>query len=219
MKLSKLIASVLGISRRRACQLIDQGLITVNGDLVESFTYEVDTKKDKIKYKDKPLSLNLSRKAFGYFAYYKPRGLSVNRDSLKSVIHKIAAGDLKAAGRLDRESEGLLLLSDDGEFIQRIIHPSYKLIKKYLVQVSGFRHHKQIDILRDLLKVKGFDQSNNTLNVELSEGQNRQIRRACAQAGLHVERLLRTAIGNISLDNLKSGQWRPLKEQHLRSIM
>jgi 23S rRNA pseudouridine2605 synthase len=133
-------------------------------------------------------------------------------------------------GRLDLISEGLLLLTDDGELKNRLTHPSYSLPKIYRVKVAGEVSESQLVTLGSPLVIDGYkirpvevsmgesDESGTVLKMTLKEGRNRQIRKMCEQAGLTVKRLSRVSIGNLKLDGLPVGKWRYLDEHEVEYL-
>jgi 23S rRNA pseudouridine2605 synthase len=139
-------------------------------------------------------------------------------------------GRVYPVGRLDLISEGMLLLTDDGELKNRLTHPSYSLPKVYRVKVGGSVSESQLDILTSALiideyqikpvevKITGEDESGTVLKMTLLEGRNRQIRKMCEQAGLTVRRLSRISIGNLKLDGLPVGKWRHLTESEVEYL-
>ena len=159
----------------------------------------------------------------------KPRGyLSSTTDDRgrKCVTDLLTDVDARVypVGRLDLISEGMLLLTDDGELKNRLTHPSHSLAKVYRVKVGGKVSDEQYEILTSELVIDGYkikpvdvviaesDESGTVLKMTLTEGRNRQIRKMCAEAGLTVKRLSRVSIGNLKLNNLPVGKWRMLED-------
>ena len=130
--------------------------------------------------------------------------------SLDRYIQEIGIPNLKYAGRLDKDSEGLLILSNDGNFINEITHPRFSVQKTYQVTLEGLRSREQEARLREIFKVISLRKLANEFlaEIELKEGKNRQIRRGCASIGLTVVRLKRIRIGNLFLEGLKSGEFK-----------
>ncbi len=221
MKLVQAVASITGLSRRRATVLIDEGKVFVNGKPCSQYSLEVDEKKDKIEIKNLESEILKSKRTIlstrkHYFAFHKPKGIETTlngkRNSISPFILKIGIPSLKPVGRLDLDSEGLLLLSDDGDFIYKMTHPSHEISKIYEVWIKGLQSEEQLNYLKEefILKEKHKHPhipGCNILILELKEGKNRQIRRTCAKCGLFVERILRIAIGNVQLNKLKPGEW------------
>ena len=169
-------------------------------------------------------------------ALHKPEGYLCTRNDpeqrrLVSELLPKEWGHLHTVGRLDRASEGLLLLTNDGEFTLKISHPRYGIRKVYYVVVTGFAEPEVITRLtrgirdgRELLKARRarIDSANNTrsvLEIELTEGKNREVRRLLAGCGFTVERLVRTAIGPLKLGDLPAGKWRTLTDVEIKSLL
>lgn len=217
MKLVQILALALQIPRRKTIDLLTQQKVKVNNIITEQFSFivshtdliEVEQDHKKLQFKAADF-LNLQK---NYFAFYKPKGIITSIKGLNYYLNKINIPNLKPVGRLDQESEGLLLLSDDGDFILKFTHPQFHVSKKYLVVLEGLKDEKQLDFLNSFfdLQVK----SANTVEIELKEGKNRHIRRACSQAGLFVKRILRISIGEVQLNNLKVGEWTKINPRGL----
>ncbi len=217
MKLVQILALALQIPRRKTIDLLTQQKVKVNNIITEQFSFivshtdliEVEQDHKKLQFKAADF-LNLPK---NYFAFYKPKGIITSIKGLNYYLNKINIPNLKPVGRLDQESEGLLLLSDDGDFILKFTHPQFHVSKKYLVVLEGLKEEKQLDFLNSFfdLQVK----SANTVEIELKEGKNRHIRRACSQAGLFVKRILRISIGGVQLNNLKVGEWTKINPRGL----
>ena len=165
----------------------------------------------------------------------KPRGYlsSTSDDRGRKCVTDLLDGidgRVYPVGRLDLISEGMLLLTDDGELKNRLTHPSYSLPKVYRVKVGGSVSESQLDILTSALiideyqikpvevKITAADESGTVLKMTLLEGRNRQIRKMCEQAGLTVRRLSRISIGNLKLDGLPVGKWRHLTEAEVEYL-
>ncbi len=209
MKLVQILALALQIPRRKTIDLIIDKKVKVNNIITEQFSLsidakdliEVETEHEKLQFKAADF-LNLEK---NYLAFYKPKGIITSIQGLKYYLAKINIPNLKPVGRLDQESEGLLLLTDDGDFILKLTHPQFHVPKKYLIWIEGLKDEKQLDFLHNSLDFQV--KSENMLEIELKEGKNRQIRRACSQAGLFVKRILRISVGKVQLNNLKVGEW------------
>jgi 23S rRNA pseudouridine2605 synthase len=162
----------------------------------------------------------------------KPRGYlsSTTDDRGRKCVTDLLDGvsaRVYPVGRLDLISEGMLLLTDDGELKNRLTHPSHSLPKIYRVKVGGEVSSKQYEILTSELEIDGYkikpvdvavgesDESGTVLKMTLVEGRNRQIRKMCEQAGLTVKRLSRVSIGNLKLNNLPVGKWRYLEDDEV----
>lgn len=223
-----------GYGSRRACeQLIQQGRVAVNG-MPAVLGAKVNPTRDTITIDDIPVRPPQSAPV--YLMLHKPRGYITTRKdphAPRTVMEllKDAPASVFPVGRLDADSEGLLLLTNDGAFANRMMHPRYKLPKTYLVWVRGAPSSSVLTQLREGVpledgitapaQVKRLRSANGQtlLEIVLYEGRKRQIRRMCQAVGHPVCRLKRVAIGNLRLPrDLKPGQWRPLTDTELRLL-
>ena len=232
IRLQKFIADSGLMSRRAAEEEIKQGNIAVNGHLAE-LGAKIDPLKDTVTFRGKKIQNR--RREYTYILMNKPRGYlcSTSDDRGRKCVTDLL-GELNArvypVGRLDLISEGMLLLTDDGELKNRLTHPAYSLPKVYRVKVSEAVTENQLAILTSPLmiddyeikpvdvKIAGADESGTVLKMTLLEGRNRQIRKMCEQAGLTVRRLSRISIGNMKLDGLQVGKWRYLTEEEVEYL-
>ena len=213
------ILSAHGICSRRAAETwLAAGRVTVNGRPAVVGD-KADPDKDDIRVDGKPLK-GPDRRT--YLLLNKPRGdvptLSdeKGRRTVADLV-KDCGARVWPVGRLDLDSEGLLILTDDGELTQRLLHPSHEVEKEYLVWVKG-DIHAALPVLRGPMELDGVPLSpawvepagEGILSVTIHEGRNRQVRRMCAQAGLQVTRLRRVREGALTLGELKPGRWRRL---------
>lgn len=215
------------MSRRAAEGEIERGNISVNGHVAAIGT-KIDPSSDVVTYKGK--RIRFERKKYTYIMLNKPRGYlsSTTDDRGRKCVTDLLDGvetRVYPVGRLDLISEGMILLTDDGELKNRLTHPSHTIPKVYRVKVGGSVSQTQYDILTSPLEIDGYkikpvdvlitgeDESGTVLKFTLFEGRNRQIRKMCEAADLTVKRLSRVSIGNLKLDGLPVGKWRYL-EQH-----
>jgi len=225
VRLQKYLSQRGVASRRKAADIIDIGRVKVNDEIIIEPGYRVNPEKDTVSVNGKPLGVKEERKRT--IAIYKPEGYlcSVSNAQGKSVLNLLKGVKERVvpAGRLDKDSEGLLILSNDGDLINRLIHPSFGHKKVYEVSVEG-RVNKQViaelkqPIVIDAKKTRRCvverleDEPENirVLRFVLEEGRNRQIRALCARSGLEVLRLKRVQINDIKLADLKlqPGQWK-----------
>lgn len=231
-RLQKLLSSCGVASRRTVEEWIIAGRITVNGQTAQ-LGDKADLDRDKIEVDGVALQPGGART---YLMLNKPRGYvtTLSDEKGRKTVAQLVSGCGKRVwpvGRLDLDSEGLLLMTDDGELTQRLIHPSHQVEKEYLVWVTG-DVAKGLPILSapmeldgDRLapaKVRRGKVSGNVtqLSVTIHQGKNRQVRRMCAQAGLQVLRLKRIREGEVHLDrNLAVGAWRPLTQEEISLLM
>lgn len=230
-RIQKIIAARGGVSRRAAEELITQGKVTVNGVLAK-IGEKADVNSDKICVNGSPLS-NVSNKKL-YIMLNKPRGYvtTMHDEKGRKTITELMP-DLGARvypiGRLDINSEGLLLITNDGEFANIVAHPSFEKEKIYRVRVAGpiecgvKRLGEPMELDGDKISVPRvriikMTMEGGTIDITIHEGKNRQIRRMCEIAGLKVLRLIRIAIGTVRLGDLKSGEWRKLTVAEIRAL-
>lgn len=231
-RLQKLISSCGLASRRTAEEWITAGRVTVNGEKAH-LGDRADLDRDQVLVDGKPMRPGGART---YLMLNKPKGYvtTLSDEKGRKTVADLVSGcavRVWPVGRLDIDSEGLLLLTDDGELTHRLLHPSYQVEKEYLVWVTG-DIKKAIPLLSapmeldgELLapaKVRGGKVSGGVsqLSVVICQGKNRQVRRMCAQAGLTVLRLKRVREGQLSLDRgLAPGGWRPLTRQEVLGLL
>ncbi len=229
VRLQKFIADSGLMSRRAAEGEIERGNFSVNGHVAAIGT-KIDPAKDVVAYKGK--RIRYERKKYTYIMLNKPRGyLSSTTDDRgrKCVTDLLVGVDTRVypVGRLDLISEGMILLTDDGELKNRLTHPSHTIPKIYRVKVSESVSQTQYDILTSALEIDGYrikpvdvvvtgeDETGTVLKFTLFEGRNRQIRKMCEAAELTVKRLSRVSIGNLKLDGLPVGKWRYLEQSEV----
>ncbi len=226
------ILSARGIaSRRKAEEMITQGLVQVNG-LTAKLGDAADPETDVITVSGQPLP---RQEGYIYILLHKPRGYVT---TLSDELGRPNAAQLVAdcgtrvypVGRLDMDSEGLLLFTNDGAFANAVMHPRQEVKKTYDVWVTGYAPGGEIRLSRPieldgvairppkvrLIRTEG---QKAKFQVTIHEGRNRQVRRMCEAAGMHCTRLRRIREGNLSLGNLKPGTWRYLTEQEVRSLL
>ena len=229
IRLQKFIADSGIMSRKAADEEIKRGNISVNGHIALPGT-KVDVKRDIVTYRGKRIIYQ--RREFTYIMMNKPRGYlcATSDDRGRKCVTDLLTGveaRVYPVGRLDLISEGMLLLTDDGELKNRLTHPRHEIGKVYRVKVAGKVSEKQLEILSSPLEIDGYeilpvtvavtgeDESGTVLKMTLFEGRNRQIRKMCEQAGLTVKRLSRVSIGNLKLDGLPVGKWRYLEKEEV----
>lgn len=217
------------LSRRAAERAIADGEVLVNG-VRAKIGDKIDPELDRIEYRGKPV-FRRTGDGHHYLMLHKPRGyvttMSDERGRRKVTdLVKDLGCRVYPVGRLDMDSEGLLLLTDDGEFANHLTHPRHEIPKIYHVTVSPAPTKEQLSSLGSEMLLDGYrilpvgirSLSSDTLEMTLREGRNRQIRRMCASVGLDVLRLRRVAIGEITLGELPSGAWRDLTEEEVRYL-
>ena len=226
VKLQKYFSDCGIMSRRAAEDEIKKGKVTVNGEVAD-LGLRIDPDCDIVTYKGKRVLPLDSEKT--YILLNKPRGTVTTlsdekgRPTVISLLSGLSAR-VYPVGRLDFDSDGLLLLTNDGELTNRLTHPRHQIPKIYRVTVKGDVSAEQLSKLSSALVIDGYRilpvnteiikkaPSSTTLKMTLYEGRNRQIRKMCALCDLSVLSLTRVALGNITLGNLPVGKWRYLSE-------
>ena len=226
VKLQKYFSNCGIMSRRAAEDEIKKGKVTVNGEVAD-LGLRIDPDCDIVTYKGKRVLPLDSEKT--YILLNKPRGTVTTlsdekgRPTVISLLSGLSAR-VYPVGRLDFDSDGLLLLTNDGELTNRLTHPRHQIPKIYRVTVKGDVSAEQLSKLSSALVIDGYRilpvnteiikkaPSSTTLKMTLYEGRNRQIRKMCALCDLSVLSLTRVALGNITLGNLPVGKWRYLSE-------
>lgn len=220
IRINKFIASTGVSSRRGADLLIEEGRVRVNGKVLSEKGFLVNPINDKVEIDGHTLLVEPSK---AYIAFYKPRGILSSMSGAQSLVDFVPSMPHKGlfhVGRLDRESEGLLILTNDGDFGQSLIHPKFQVEKEYIVTLNADFSKDALERLR--LGVELDDgrftphrvtrSGSNRVLLIIKDGRNRVIRRAMENLGLRVERLVRTRVGRIELGSLREGQWRYLKK-------
>ena len=233
LKWKKLIADSGLCSRRKAEELISQGAVTVNGRRC-SLGDKADPARDIIAVNGKVIAEAPVQKR--YILRNKPRGYitSMSDDQGRKIAVELLDGvpeRVVPVGRLDRNSEGLLLFTNDGEFANEITHPSHHVSKTYRVTIDGLVSEEQLTRLSTGVKLDDGkvtlpctveviteEPGRTVLRIVIKQGLNRQIRRMCDAVGLKVGRLRRVAIGSVKLGMLKTGEWRDLTKEELKSL-
>lgn len=230
MRLQKFFSDAGVLSRRAAEAEIAAGHVRVNGT-VAKVGDTIDPETDIVEYNgrrirpraDKPHRYVMLNKPRGYVTTAKDeKGRRTVTDLVRAVGTRVYP-----VGRLDMDSEGLLLLTDDGEFTNRLTHPRHEIPKIYHVTLSKNPTEEQIMLLSQPMVLDGYvlqpvtviPLTTDTLEMHLYEGRNRQIRRMCEAVGLRVARLQRVAIGELPLGDLPVGKWRELTEDEVSYLM
>ncbi|MBR2018835.1 MAG: rRNA pseudouridine synthase [Clostridia bacterium] len=226
IRLQKYFTDCGVLSRRAAEAAIVAGEVTVNG-IQANLGDKIDPLQDRVEYRGKPLVLQAD-KPHVYLMLNKPRGYVTTlkdekgRKNVTSLLRGIHTR-VYPIGRLDMDSEGLLLLTDDGNLTNRLTHPRHEIPKIYHVSVSSSPSPAQLQALASPMEIDGYRLrpievsvlGPNQLELTLFEGRNRQIRKMCAAVGLKVTQLRRVAIGELKLDDLELGKWRALTEEEV----
>ncbi len=236
LRLQKYLADVGLMSRRAAEREISRGAVLVNGIPAE-IGQKVDPDIDKIEYEGKIIKQGF--KNFVYIMLNKPRGVvttAFDEKGRKNVVELCSEVGARVypVGRLDMDSDGLLLLTNDGDLAMKLTHPRHLIPKIYHVDVIGKVDRQTVRRLSSPMVIDGYEimpvhteihamtddvrRNVTTLRMELYEGRNRQIRKMCEKCGLEVVRLTRIAIGEVKLGNLKQGTWRHLTKSQVEYL-
>jgi 23S rRNA pseudouridine2605 synthase len=221
-------------SRRHAAEMIEAGEVSVNGKVVLEPGFRVDPAKDAVKVHGHALPRQTEE--LHTVLLYKPKGLICSADSSRGetvcdLMRQEYPERLVPVGRLDKDTEGLLLLSNDGELTNLMTHPRYGHTKTYIARVAGHMTDEKLDLLRSRMEIDGYvirpveveilhigDNNVHKLAFTLGEGRNRQIRKMCAIAGFTVLDLVRVRIGPLKIRNMEPGDWRELSEEEVRQL-
>lgn len=231
VRLQKILADAGVASRRASEQLILEGRVAVNGQITRELGSKADPATTTVAVDGRPLR---PRRRL-YVALHKPAGyLCTRRDEQQrrtvGDLLPVEWSSLYPVGRLDLDSEGLLFLTNDGEFCLRLTHPRFRLEKHYVATVEGKlepalvkRLTKGVSDRGELLRAKAArlvsaNSSHSIVELDLAEGRNREVRRMLEALGFKVVRLVRTAIGPIKLGELRAGRWRVLTEVEVATL-
>ncbi|WP_461213102.1 pseudouridine synthase [Lacticaseibacillus sp. GG6-2] len=231
-RLQKAIANAGVASRRHAEELIASGHVTVNGAVVTEMGVKVSP-HDDVQVDGVPLSKPLAR----HYLFYKPRGVitAVTDDKKRKVVTDYFEGvpeRLYPVGRLDYDTSGLLIMTNDGDFANQLMHPRYNIEKHYVAKVEGIPSRMDLAPLRKGLKIDGkkaaparyniisTDKTKRTAIVELMihQGMNHQVKKMFKAVGFPVIKLSRPQYGPITLEGLQPGEYRPLKPREVDAL-
>ncbi len=234
MRLNKYLAESGVTSRRGADELIAEGAVQINGKRVYELGIKVNLKTDKVLVNGKPVRPEI-RKV--YVLFNKPKGVMTTMDDPEGrpcigEYFKRFESRVFPVGRLDYDSEGLLLLTNDGDFAQRVTHPKHEVLKTYLVKVDGQPTEEQVHKLRtgvtiiggrvaarEIERLKGTASDKyDWFKIVIGEGKNRQIRRMFEKIGFDVMKLQRIAIGRLKMGGLARGEWALLTPEEVEKI-
>lgn len=231
VKIQKYMSDAGLMSRRAAERAVADGLVTVNG-LRAELGSRVTVGKDEVKYRGRTVGCG---EGHVYIMLNKPKGYltSMSDDRGRRCVSELVSDvgvRVYPAGRLDLESEGLLLFSNDGELVNRLTHPRHSIAKYYRVTLDRLLDAEQRERLSSPMDIDGYvirpvrhrvidaRGGQMTLEMQLFEGRNRQIRKMCERVGAHVISLKRVAIGELRLGGLEPGKWRALSDEQVRYL-
>lgn len=229
-RLNKYIASCGICSRRKADELIEQGCVNVNGKIVKELGYLVQP-KDKV-FVNQKLIRPVKHE---YYRFYKPAGYITTSDDEKGrkTIYDLLPESmfgLKPVGRLDKDSTGLLILTNDGDLINSLTHPSVKVPKVYLVTVDARVQKQELEKMAQGIEIEpgktayadiqvlDIDSKHTEMQIILYQGMNRQIRKMFEYFGYEVKTLKRIQHATITLDGLRRGEFKPIKPIQIREL-
>ncbi|MEE2813588.1 MAG: pseudouridine synthase [Verrucomicrobiota bacterium] len=230
VRLQKFLAQA-GIASRRAGEaIIREGRVEVNGQTVTRQGIRIDPVADVVSV-DGQMIQPLRHH---YVAVHKPRGVLCTRkdERQRTILGDLLPSnwDLNPVGRLDRDSEGLIFATNDGDFALRITHPRYEVTKVYQVEVASNVHHRTLRLFTQGVEHNGqmlraqkvtllsANRSRSVVELELTEGKNREIRRMFATQEIKIIRLIRMQIGSVKLGELPAGKWRTLTKTEIESL-
>ncbi len=230
VRLQKFLAQA-GIASRRASEaVIREGRVEVNGQTVTRQGIQINPVADVVSVDGQMIQPLRHR----YVAVHKPRGVLCTRkdEKQRTILGDLLPSDwdLKPVGRLDRDSEGLIFATNDGDFALRITHPRYEVIKVYQVEAEGRVPHRTLRLLTQGVKHGGqmlralkatlldANRSRSVVELELTEGKNREIRRMFATQEIKIIRLIRMQIGSVKLGELPTGKWRTLTKTEIETL-
>ncbi len=232
MRLQKYLASCGVASRRNAEQMILDGRVSVNGEIVRVLGTQVDEQSDTVQVDG---SIVMPETEKHYLAYNKPVGEVTtvsDPEGRATVMDRFRDYPVRLfpVGRLDYDSEGLLLLTNDGDLMNKVLHPSFEIQKSYLTKVSNNVSDQEIRTLRKGVIIDGkltspaevrlirHDTFSTDLLITIHEGRNRQVRKMIDAIGHQVVRLKRVRFGPVLLGDLPSGMWRKLTDEEIKKL-
>lgn len=233
-RLQKYLAECGVASRRKCEEIILEGKVSVNGKVVTELGTKIIPGKDKIELNGKEI---VSEKKV-YILLNKPVGYvtTVSDEKERPTVMELLNGvkeKVVPVGRLDMFTSGLLLLSNDGEFIYKVTHPKHETTKTYIVKTRGVPTEKDLEKLRVGVKIEDYTTSpakvelllkDNTNDIsriwiQIHEGRNRQVRKMCESIGLSVIALKREGVGDLTCEGVERGKWRYLTDEEVKNIM
>ena len=233
VRLQKYLAMANVASRRAAEEYIVQGRVKVNGNVCDVLGTTVSM-TDKVEFDGKIVKIEEKKV---YIAMNKPSGYVTTasdergRDTVIDLVKNDISERVFPVGRLDYNTEGLLILTNDGDFTYKVTHPKHKVAKVYLAEVVGVPDRKALNELANGVLIDGkmtsrakvdtvaINKNSSTLEITIFEGRNRQVRKMCEAVGHRVVHLKRTAIGNVKLSHLPLGKWRHLTDREIKDLL
>jgi pseudouridine synthase len=230
-RLQKYIARCGIASRRKAEEIILQGNVKVNGIIVKELGSKISPEKDVVTVYNKRIQ---EKEEHIYIKLYKPEGyITTVKDQFnrKTVLDLVNIKErIYPIGRLDYDTSGLLLLTDDGDLANKLMHPKYRIFKTYEADIKGSISEDSINILKNGILIDGYktapakvklinrSQKNTSVQISIHEGKNRQVRKMFEKIGHRVIKLKRISFGNINLGGLMEGQWIYLTDDEIKYL-
>lgn len=232
MRLQKYMAKCGVASRRKSEELINEGLVQVNGKIIIEPGLVIDPKKDVVKVDNKLIRLESNKiyimlnKPVGYVTTLKDeKNRNIVTDLIEGVNERIYP-----VGRLDIDTSGLIILTNDGDLTQKLTHPSNNVSKRYIAVVDGVPNRMELEKFRNGIRIDGKKtakasvkiakkyESDSILDIEIFEGRNRQVKKMCEAINHPVKKLKRVAIGEIIIGGLDIGNWRYLNQDEIEYL-
>ena len=234
IRLQKYLANSGVASRRKCEELILEGKISVNGEVVTELGTKINPTVDKVTYCGKEIQNSeklvyiLLNKPIGYVTTAKDQ---FNRDTVLNLVK--VKERVVPVGRLDMYTSGALILTNDGDFVYKVTHPKHEVTKTYTVTLHGIIDVEAVEKLRQGVEIEDYvtrtakvkilktdiEKNISRLEITIHEGKNRQVRKMCEAVGSRVIALHRSKIGNIRVKDLELGNWRYLKEYEVKSLL
>ena len=234
VRLQKYLANCGIASRRKAEELITSGKISVNGEVIAELGTKINPSKDKVVYNGKEVKVEeehvyiLLNKPIGYVTTAKDQ---FGRDSVMDLVK--VKERVVPVGRLDMYTSGVLILTNDGDFVYQVTHPKHEIEKTYTVTIKGIVTDKEVERLRKGIRIDDYitkeakvkilktdeEKSQSRLEITIHEGKNRQVRKMCEAIGHKVLALHRSKIAGIGVKDLSLGKWRYLSKEEVNKIL
>lgn len=232
MRLQKYMAKCGVASRRKSENIILEGRVKVNGKTITELGIKVDPDKDVVILDNKIIRMEKNNV---YIIINKPEGYvttvsdQFNRPTVIDLIRSIDER-IYPVGRLDYDTSGLLILTNDGNLTYKLTHPKHEINKEYIAKIKGIPNNKSLNEFRNGLKIEDYVTSkanieiietyrqNSQVKIIIHEGKNRQVRKMCEKIGHPVIKLKRVAIGDLNIDKMKTGEWRFLTSKEVEYL-
>ncbi len=231
IRLNKYLSNVGLVARRKVAEFLEKNEVIVNGKKIKMEGFRVDLSKDKILVNGKEIQ---NKNEFVYIMLNKPKGIIStvsDEHNRKTVVNLVRTKErLYPVGRLDAQSKGLIILTNDGDLAFKLTHPKFEIEKKYVCLVSGLVDERKLNKLRNGVELKEYTTASakvdileskkdrTILQITVHEGKNHEVRRMCAAVKLNVIELKRVAMGSVELGELATGASRKLSKIEIESL-